>query len=260
VDNAERKQHERDIYNEVEDGGRGVWAALFDADLNARVWAEFDADVEREAKQYIAGRVLILGAGQDEVDVVRRHTQDFVALNISQRVIDELKAANPGISTVVADAEEYAPAELFDAVYCRSILHHLHPLDSIVENIATWLKPGGILFVAAEPGLYNPFAAFGRRFTPTIGHTPGERPLVFARFERMLGRNYEALYSRRYFFAAMLFPMLAKRIPASKRLCGAVLRPVMGLERLLVRFPWVSELCWFLFGIYRVRPTPPHSQ
>lgn len=109
------------------------------------------------------------------------------------------------------------------------------------------------MLVAMEPGLYNPFAAFGRRFTPSQSHTPGERPLVFSRFRRLAQRHFEVVYENHHFLWSMLLPILARRAPALEPALGAMLGPSLSVERVLRRLPRAADLYWVMTGVYRLR-------
>jgi SAM-dependent methyltransferase len=191
MDAETRKQVERATYDRKLGRERPAYASFWNRGLyDAMMSAELEPELERLAGEHLAGRrVLVLGAGADEIRLVQRFTDRIWALNISERAVAELSREFPSVRAFVADAEQLdAIGERFDVVYCKSILHHLHPLDRVLASIARRLAPGGVLFVAMEPGLYNPFAALGRRFTPSQSHTPGERALVFSDFSRLARR------------------------------------------------------------------------
>lgn len=256
MDAEERKALERAIYNRTLGTERPTYGSFWDKELYAAMLdAEMVRDIERLSEQYLRGRkVLILGAGRGEVQHVLRYTKDVWALNIAEQAVAEIAAAFPEVHSVVGDAEHpQSLGERFDVVYCKSILHHLHPIDRVLANLAEVLNPGGVLFVASEPGLYNPFAAFGRRFTPSASHTPGERPFVFSRFRKTAAERFEALYQNQYFLLSMLLPLLAKRAPWSKPVCKGLLSPSVRVESLLRRLPGAPDLYWMMLGVYRVR-------
>jgi SAM-dependent methyltransferase len=256
MDDIQRKALERATYNRTVETDRPTYGSFWDTTLyDAMLDQEMHRDLERLYEQQLPGRkVLILGAGCGEVSTVLRFTRDVWALNIAEKAVREISAAYPDVRALVGDAE--TPQNLgqrFDVVYCKSILHHLHPIEGVLANVAQILNPGGVLFVASEPGLYNPFAAFGRRFTPSRSHTPGERAFVFSRFRQIATRHFDVLYEDQYFLLSMLLPLLAKRAPWTRAVCAGLLGPSVRLERMLHRLPRVADLYWMMLGVYRVR-------
>lgn len=256
MDAVERKALERATYNRTVETDRPAYGSFWDGELYAAMLgAEMGRDLARLSEQHLRGRkVLILGAGRGEVRHVLGYTDQVWAQNLAEHAVLEIAAAFPDVHAVVGDAEHpQSLGQRFDVVYCKSILHHLHPIDRVLENLAEVLHPGGVLFVASEPSLYNPFAAFGRRFMPSSSHTPGERPFVFSQFRKAAAQRFEVLYDNQYFLLSMLLPLLAKRAPWSKPLCAALLAPSVGIERVLRRVPGAPDLYWMMQGVYRVR-------
>ncbi len=255
MDDTVRKQHERRIYDHEENLDRPPLSSYWDQQLYRRMFAyQLDRDVDRMGRRYLGGaKVLVLGASHADVSFVNRYTDRMVALNISRRAIEEIRQAFPDIETRVADAEEALGDERFDAVYCHSILHHLHPLDAVLDRLHQALVPGGRLFVGAEPGLLNPPAALARRLAPSQSHTPGERPFVFTRFHRDLSRRFEPLERRCYFLTSMIWPFLARKQPWSRRLCGGLMTANLAVERALQAVRIFDDLFWILAGVYRRR-------
>jgi SAM-dependent methyltransferase len=73
------------------------------------------------------------------------------------------------------------PAEVFDAVYGSSILHHLHPETALREVFRVLNRGGKCVF--AEPNILNPQVAFMFHCTPSkeyFGVSPDE--MAFSRF------------------------------------------------------------------------------
>lgn len=255
VEEASRKQIERETYDRKRNLERPSFGSFWDPELwQAMHASRFDKDVFEMAKAHLAGRrTLILGAGPHEVEVVSKHTDNFVANNISEKALADLKERFGPIETMLADAEQLSTEETFDVVYCKSVLHHLHPIEDVVRNIARLLNPGGVLLVGMEPGLYNPFAALARTITPSQSHTPGERPFVFSRFNRVLqDAGFEELETHYYFLASMLLPFAARKVPALRPLCAKLLEPCLSVEDALQRIPGSTDLYWVVSGAYRL--------
>jgi len=255
TDDDRRKLDEKAVYDREVNLDRPIYNSYWDRDLYARMFrAEYDADLRRLAREHLPGkRVLILGAGAAEARLVGEHTPHVDALNISPKAIADLKAAFPDVNAFVADAETFRPAQPYEVIYCRSVLHHLQPFERVVESLAECLEPGGILFAAAEPGLMNPFAAFARRFAPSQSHTPGERPFRFSAFSRALGRRFEPLFENHYFLASMLLPFAGRKLAPAKPLLGPLLDLTLQVERRLKALPKARDLYWITCGVYRRR-------
>ena len=251
----ERKRHERDIYDRRVNMERPQYHTYWDQALYQAMHAhEYDDEFERLGERYLSGRkVLILGAGRGDVELGLRFTENVHALNISARVVEELRRLFPDVHSVQGDAERLMVDERYDVVLCRAILHHLHPIENVIERIHGVLRPGGILFVVAEPGLLNPFAAFARRFAPSQQHTPGEKPFVFSKLNRILARHFEPEHVNYHFVLSMLLPYAARKLPMLRRLGAAMLRPTLQLEALLRRVPPARDLYWVITGVYRAR-------
>lgn len=255
MDDQTRKEVERATYNRTLNRERPSFGSFWSPVLyKAMMAAEFEPELERLAQQYLSGRkVLILGAGAGEVEVAQRHTDRIWALNLSENAVEALQRSHPSVHSFVADAEGLDTLEeRFDVVYCKSILHHLHPIDAVLASIARRLLPNGVLFVAMEPGLYNPFAALARRFAPSQSHTPGERPFVFSQFHRLASEHFEVLYENHHFLWSLLLPALAKRAPVLEPVLDAVLKPSLAVERGLRKLPLAANLYWVMTGVYRV--------
>jgi SAM-dependent methyltransferase len=255
ADDERRKRDEKAVYDREANLDRPIYSSYWDRELYARMFrAEYDGDVRRLARSHLPGkRVLVLGAGTAEVRLVSEHTPRVDALNISQRAVADLQSAFPDVNAFVADAETFRPAQPYQVVYCRSVLHHLQPFDRVVDNLAECLEPDGVLFAAAEPGAMNPFAAFARRFAPSQSHTPGERPFRFSAFSRALGRRFEPLFENHYFLASMLMPFAARKFEPAKPLLGPLLDLTLQVERRLRALPKARDLYWITCGVYRRR-------
>lgn len=252
----ERKRLEREIYNREANMERPQYHSYWDAELYGRLHAfEFDENVDELGRRYLSGRkVLVVGAGRNEVRFALRFSDQVHALNISERIVAELQALFPQVHSFVGDAEQLVDVtERYDVVLCKSILHHLHPIDMVLASIRQLLTRGGHLFIVAEPGLLNPFAAAARYFIPSQQHTPGERPFVFSQFSKVLSANYVAENERYFFILAMLWPYAAQKLPAFKPLANTLLGWTLRAERQLFRLPRMYELAWVTTGVYRAR-------
>lgn len=73
-----------------------------------------------------------------------------VSNSSTQRESIEADARNRGlgnIEVVTADANEFDPGRKFDRVVSIEMFEHLRNWDLILERIASWLEPGGKMFV-----------------------------------------------------------------------------------------------------------------
>lgn len=104
-------------------------------------------------------RVLEIGAGRGRFTRMLADAGcDVVASDISEGQIDALKAAFPGIATLVAGAETLPePDRPYDAVVGFFALHHLPDLRAAFARFARVLRPGGIVAFCEPNAFYVPF-------------------------------------------------------------------------------------------------------
>ena len=255
VDGDFRKQQERATYDREANRERPAFASLWDRALYREMLEHRLApNVESWSREYLTGRkVLILGAGNADVLHVERFTRDIVAINLSAHAVQGLRQEFPNYRCDVADAENLTTTERYGAIYCHSILHHLHPIDRVLDNLSQLLNPGGVLFIAAEPGLYNPPAALARRIAPSQSHTPGERAFVFSRLQATLSLRFFRLEAGYYFLGSMLWPYLARRVPRLRAVLRQAMRASLAIEARLVRLPALADWHWMFAGVYQRR-------
>jgi SAM-dependent methyltransferase len=256
MEDQTRKEIERSTYERTRNRQRPTYGSLWNRGLyQALMGLELEPELQQICAVHLSGqKVLILGAGPGEVETVRRYTDRIVAINIAEKAVRDVQQRFPEVRAFVADAEKLdALDETFDTVYCKSILHHLHPLDEVLASIARRLRPDGVLLVAMEPGLLNPFAALGRTLTPTQSHTPGEKPFVFSRFSKQARAHFQVVYERQHFVWSMLLPLVAKRLPALEPALRTGIDVSVALEAQLRRVPPLRDLFWVMTGVYRVQ-------
>jgi cyclopropane-fatty-acyl-phospholipid synthase len=74
-----------------------------------------------------------------------------VSNSVAQRRFIESEALRRGlgnVTVVTADMNEYSPVEnLFDRVVSVEMFEHMRNYDQLLERVASWLQPGGKLFV-----------------------------------------------------------------------------------------------------------------
>lgn len=93
--------------------------------------------------------VLDVGSGRGWFSL---HTAEqgahVTALDLSEANLQRLKELNPDITTVLADACEYNPADIaFDWVVALEILEHLVEPKAAIQNWKKLLKPNGKLLI-----------------------------------------------------------------------------------------------------------------
>jgi SAM-dependent methyltransferase len=92
------------------------------------------------------GRVLDLGAGTGKLTAsIRARGVDAIAVDPSDRMLEQLRAAVPGVETLVGTAERIPlPDESVDAVFAAQAWHWVDEERALPE-VARVLKPGGEL-------------------------------------------------------------------------------------------------------------------
>lgn len=119
----------------------------------------------------------------------------YVGLDIDA---GELRKAPPGSynATVIADLTKRLPelTDTFDAVVSQFVFEHVRPLDVVIENLRTYLRPGGKL-VSHLSGAWSVFAVLNRI-------APKQLALTFL---KLIGRDprtvFKAYYHRCWYTA-----------------------------------------------------------
>jgi ubiquinone/menaquinone biosynthesis C-methylase UbiE len=152
------------------------------------------------------------GRGNDCLEL-EKISEDIIGIDISSKALKEAKTNYIKHNFLQADAEQLPfKNSSFDVVYCKSILHHLN-LDKSLIEITRILKLNGILFIAYEPGLLNPFGFIGRKFFPSNVHTPNEHPFIPYKFKKkILSMGYEQIYFEYYYLYSIIIPIIFKKI------------------------------------------------
>lgn len=126
-----------------------------------RVRAEAPSPAQ-ESPEYLAGlllsqlhdpilRLLELGPGSGSVlSALGKAANDTVAVEISPRMASLAHRNAPDALIIIADALDVDfPDHSFDGIYASAFLH-LFPMpeaEKMVQRIARWTKPGGVVFV-----------------------------------------------------------------------------------------------------------------
>ena len=146
----------------VRDARRGQLPSRYDD--SQRV--EFD----RRARSSLVADACVLdvGAGKHPTFPVEDRPLGcrYVGLDLTA---SELDAAPPGSyqDVVVADAVTPVPAleECFDLVVSWQVLEHVKPLATAIENVRSYLRPGG-RFLAHLSGTFSVFGMLSRLLPP----------------------------------------------------------------------------------------------
>lgn len=93
--------------------------------------------------------VLDSGSGPGkEANMIAQTVQKVVALDLSARMLEKVKATNPLIETVHANMKEIPLANTsFDAIWCSRAIIHI-PQEDLAQTVTEFhrlLKPGGML-------------------------------------------------------------------------------------------------------------------
>ncbi len=111
--------------------------------------------VEAHLKELAPGTAIDLAAGEGRNAVwLAEQGWDATAVDFSAVGLDKAArlAADRGVSitTVIADATTWAPAELVDLVVLAYFQLPSAQQVAVLENAKTWIKPGGTVFIVAH--------------------------------------------------------------------------------------------------------------
>lgn len=257
MNSRKRKLLEKQVYNYTYQAGRSrpSFGSFFHRRLNQLMYdAYYNPQLNRLLKTHVKNQhVLVLGASRKDIDLLRPYTKKLSAIDISEKMVNEIKKSYPEVDAFVADAEQLDKLDQkYDVIFCKSILHHLHPFDRIVHQLSQCLKPGGVLLVGSEPGLYNPFAWFGRTFTPSKEHTPGEMPFDYRKYEATLSKYFVPEEVNYHFLVSVGLVVLAAKLPFLEPLFQAALPTLLKLEHKLQHTP-LRHLYWLTTGAYKLK-------
>jgi ubiquinone/menaquinone biosynthesis C-methylase UbiE len=138
------------------------------------------------------------------------------------------------------DAEQLAfPADSFDVVCGRAIVHHL-VLDRVLNEVARVLKPDGRA-IFLEPLGHNPLINGYRRFSPEV-RTSDEHPLLVSDLEAMK-RFGQVRFEYFHLVSLSALPLALLHEPTAR----AVARPLEALDRLLLSsIPQLRKFAWIV--------------
>jgi trans-aconitate methyltransferase len=149
----------------VSDGTANRWDAD-DYDDGHGFVAEYGASLVDLLDPKSGERVLDLGCGTGHLtaDIAERGAT-AVGIDQSAEMVEQARAAYPGLSFRRADARSFTAEDRFDAVFSNAALHWVPGADhdAVIEAVADALRPGG-RFVAEMGGTGN----VGRIVTATL--------------------------------------------------------------------------------------------
>jgi trans-aconitate methyltransferase len=97
------------------------------------------------------GRILDLGAGAGHVTGFAREKYpraQIHALDAAPKMLARLRAKFPEVSTICADATDFAGATRYDLIFSSMMAHWLPDPRRALENWRALLAPGGVLLAA----------------------------------------------------------------------------------------------------------------
>lgn len=93
-------------------------------------------------------KLLEVGCGTGVfLDKARKHRFDVHGIELSDYAANFVRQMGIPVETKPIEEANFAPGS-FDAIVMREVIEHLpHPLESL-KTVYSWLKPGGVLFMA----------------------------------------------------------------------------------------------------------------
>jgi ubiquinone/menaquinone biosynthesis C-methylase UbiE len=150
------------------------------------------------------------GTGLLETFLVPR-VSDVVAFDICPAMLEVARRKHPQIAYGLGDA--YAmPAEAdrsFDIVCGNALLHHIKDYETVLQEMTSRVRPGGVLFLGYEPNALA-FSLFAPLRVPYRKLMPEQRVSGVA---EKLGSEHEGLAEYHQFYAHGLSPRrIARRL------------------------------------------------
>jgi len=203
------------------------------------------------------GRALDLGCGTG-VMLERLGTRypRVVGLDLSQEMLEgfDLSHLRPGLTVALLRGDMSAlplRADSFDAVVCRSALHHMEDEAAVLAEIARILRPDGRL-VLGEPANDNLLTRAARAFVRR-GRSYGrihtiDRAYTRGQLRALLGAaGLRVVREVRFGFFAYPLCDNPDLVPVLKHLpfAGAIARALRALDRGLARVPLLRTQSWY---------------
>lgn len=104
--------------------------------------------------EYEFSTVLDIGCGNgNHADILKSHDKNVTAIDYGESVY--FKNNTSGISTIVANFNEYEFANQFDCIWCSHVLEHQLDSHQFLLNLHATLKEGGCLALTVPPLKHN---------------------------------------------------------------------------------------------------------
>lgn len=198
--------------------------------------------------------VLDLGCGEGkETERLKQMGLPVISLDLSHTQLARARqrgvagAHRPDGRYVQANAEAVPfPAERFDLIYGKAILHHLD-LNLAAAEIIRLLKPGGRA-VFAEPLAHHPLIWSGRRLTPRF-RTRDEHPVTLDEL-RCFGQKFSACEVQVFYLLAP-GAYVFRLVPGGRRWFQRVYAWLHQFDQRVWKFwPWLQNFAWYgLVGV-----------
>ena len=117
-----------------------------------RLWsAEPNVFVADRLGDMRPGRGLDLASGEGRNAIwLAEQGWEMTAVDFSEAAIERGRETSPEVTWVVADIRDWEPGELFDLVVIAYLHLSLHDFEPLIRRAATWLAPGGELFMVGH--------------------------------------------------------------------------------------------------------------
>lgn len=124
-----------------------AWDAKLYDDRHTFVWQAGASLVELLAPRP-GEHVLDVGCGTGHLTAqIAAAGADVTGIDASQAMIDQARAAYPGLDFRTADVRDFRPDRPYDAVFSNAVLHWVRPPEAAVRTMHDALRAGGRLVV-----------------------------------------------------------------------------------------------------------------
>jgi 2-polyprenyl-3-methyl-5-hydroxy-6-metoxy-1,4-benzoquinol methylase len=176
---------------------------------------------------------------------------NVTGIDVSPKAIElarrrgEVNGVTDRLSLVAAPLETAdLPPDTFDLVWADGILHHvLDDLELVLDRLARWVKPGGLLVFAEPVNLFHAMRRLRFMIPVKTEATPDERPLVRSEVE-LIRRYVPDLRMRHYGLFGRLdqFILVNFNYEKSPPLRRAIVNGIDLVDYGLLSLPGVNRL------------------
>lgn len=136
-------------------------------------------------------RVLEIGAGSGQhLRFVARDFASYTMLDLFPEPAENSWSTDDRVVWIQGDVCDKSVVDgQFDRIIAMCVLHHLHDPQAALENIRSWLKPGGVFtfFLPSDPGFLN-------RMNRALFVTRRSRRVGFPEYEVFNAREHRNHY------------------------------------------------------------------